>query len=145
MILDEFAQIGELRSLLPNGINIITLTATATAETLSIISQRLCMVNPVIIAMSPCRDNITLQMHIKVDTDTFATSLCSELTEKWLMFSKTVIYVRTCASCLDMYMALRLKIGAGFTEPPGYPNLSEYRGIDMFTRVLTTAKKEEVM
>ena len=43
-----------------------------------------------------------------------------------------------------MYMAIS-KLGACFTEPPGYPNLSGYRIIDMFTRVLTIPKKEEVM
>ena len=44
-----------------------------------------------------------------------------------------------------MYMAVKRKIGECFTEPPGYPNLSGYRVMDMFTRVLTTTKKEEVM
>ena len=44
-----------------------------------------------------------------------------------------------------MYLAIKTKIGGGCTEPPDYPNLAEYRVIDMFTRVLTSAKKEEVV
>ena len=36
-------------------------------------------------------------------------------------------------------------MGNAFTEPPGYPNLSGFRLIEMFTAVLTTEKKEEVL
>jgi len=32
-----------------------------------------------------------------------------------------------------------------FTELPGYPNLSGFRLVDMFTAVLKTEKKEEVL
>lgn len=140
-----FSQIGEMRSLIPTGVNIMALTATATTDTLRIVSNRLCMVNPVIIALPPYRDNITYQLWAKVDLDRFTDSLCSDLASKRLRFPKTIIYVRTYANCINMYMAIKAKIGEGFTEPPGYPNLAEYRTIDMFTRVLTTAKKEEVM
>ena len=42
-----------------------------------------------------------------------------------------------------MYLAVQAKIGKGCTEPPGYPNLAQYR--KMFTRVLTPAKKEELV
>ena len=140
-----FGQGGELRSLIPTGVNVIALTATATAETLTIVSQRLCMVNPVVVALPPYRDNIAYQIRTNVDLDAFTTSLCSELACKRLKFPKTIIYVRTYLSCADMYMAIKRKIGEGLTEPPGYPNLSGYRVIDMFTRVLTTTKKEEVM
>lgn len=44
-----------------------------------------------------------------------------------------------------MYLAIKVKLGDGYTEPPGYPNLGQYRVIDMFTRVLTPPKKEEVV
>ena len=93
------------------------------------------MDNPVIIALPPYRDNITYQKHKKVELEEFTTSLCHEFDSKRLLFPKTVIYVRTYASCINMYMEIKKKVGAGFTEPPGYPNLSEYRII----------QKEEVM
>ena len=37
------------------------------------------------------------------------------------------------------------KMGAAFTEPPGYPNLSGFRLVEMFTAILTSEKKEEVL
>ena len=36
-------------------------------------------------------------------------------------------------------------MGNAFTEPPGYPNLSGFRLIEMFTAVLTMEKREEVL
>ena len=48
-----FAEIGNLRSIIPQQVNIMALTATATQETLKTIIQRLSLRNPKIIAMSP--------------------------------------------------------------------------------------------
>ena len=66
----------------------VSLTATATEETLDIVSRRLCVVNPVVVALPPYRDNITYQLHPKIDLDTFTTTLCSELNTKRLVFPK---------------------------------------------------------
>ena len=40
---------------------------------------------------------------------------------------------------------MKHKTGEEFTEPPGYPNLSGFQLIELFTAVLTTEKKEEVL
>ena len=53
-----FALIGELRSLIPTGVNVIALTATATSETLSIVTQKLSLVKPTLVALPPYRENI---------------------------------------------------------------------------------------
>ena len=42
-------------------------------------------------------------------------------------------------------MFLKKKIGTIFTEPAGYPNVSAYRLVDMYSRVSTIEKKEEVL
>lgn len=55
------------------------------------------------------------------------------------------MYVRTYAHCSQLYMALKRKLGDFFTDPPGYPNLSNYRLIDMFSAVLTSEKKDDVL
>jgi len=36
-------------------------------------------------------------------------------------------------------------MGISFTEPSGYPNVAGYRLVDMFSRVQTAAKREEVL
>ena len=54
----SFARLCELRSLLPSNVNIIAVTATATKETLNIVKVQLTMPNPVVIGISPHKDNI---------------------------------------------------------------------------------------
>lgn len=80
-----------------------------------------------------------------VDIDTFTSTLCNELAIKRMLFPKTVIYVRTYVNCISMYMQVKKKMGDEFMGPKGYRNISGYRLVDMFTRVLTTAKKDEVI
>ena len=140
-----FAHIGELRSLIPSGVNILALTATATSQTLHTVIQRLSMVQPTLVALPPYRDNISYKVHPKCDLDTFTTSICSELNCKRMSFPKTIIYVRTYKDCIDIYMQLKQKLGFGFTEPPAYPNVVGFRLVDMYTRVLTADKKDEVL
>ena len=53
-----FAQIGDLRSLLPNEVKLLALTATATMDTYSVVKTRLGMVEPVLISMPPEWQNI---------------------------------------------------------------------------------------
>ena len=140
-----FAQVGELRSLFPAGVKVMALTATTTTDTFTIVSRRLSMCDPIIVALPPNKDNITYKVHEKIDLDVFTTMLCCGLNKERMCFPKTIIYVRTYTDCINMYLAIKGKIGDGCTEPPGYPNLAQYRIIDMFTRVLTSDKKEEVI
>ena len=36
-------------------------------------------------------------------------------------------------------------MGSTFTDPPAYPNVAEFRLVDMYTRVLASENKEEVL
>ena len=136
-----FAEIGDLRSLLPTTVNVMALTATATSETLDVVTRKLSLDNLTLITLAPNQDNISYEVRGSCDIEEFAAGLCSEFfaEEK---FPKTVIYVRTYNDCSSIYMQLKKKLGSHFTNPPGYPNLSQFRQIDMFTRVLTVDKKE---
>ena len=53
-----FAQIGDLRSLLPKEVKILALTATTIMDTYSVVKTRLGMVEPILISMPPERQNI---------------------------------------------------------------------------------------
>lgn len=137
-----FAKIGNLRSLIPNTVNILALTATATTETYYVVTQRLAMSDISLIALPPNRDNISYEILHKInDVDQLITSLGSELLAKRILFPKTVIYVRSYSDCSGVYMRLKRYMGTAFTEPEGSPNITGFRLIDMFTRVLTNEKK----
>ena len=57
----------------------------------------------------------------------------------------TQIYVRTYKDCISLYQLLKSKVDENFTEPIGYVNLSSYRLIEMYTRVLPSEEKDGVL
>ena len=140
-----FAEIGNLRSIIPQQVNIMALTATATQETLKTIIQRLSLRNPKIIAMSPQRINIFLRIDPAVAVDELATKLTEEFIEERVHFPKTVIFCRRHHDCSNLYLILREKLGNEITEPTGYPDLSEFRMVELYTRVSTPAKREAII
>ena len=111
-----FSEIGNLRSLIPNAMHILALTATAITETFHVVSKRLSMDDPYLVALPPYRDNISYTILAKVDIDVLTTSLCEELAEKQGAFPKTLIYVRTYSDCSGIYMLMKAKLGSRFTE-----------------------------
>ena len=140
-----FSLIGELRSVFPRSTRVLALTATATPDTVRVVSQRLSMVDPNIVALPPYRENIFYKINQKIDVEAFAESMCTELRSRGVLFPKTVVYVRTYSDCCDIYMSLKHKLGPDITEPSNYPNTEEFRVLDMFTRVLTAEKKDSVL
>ena len=141
-----FAKIGNLRSLIPKEVNILALTATATTETYYVVTQRLAMSDTSLVALAPNRDNITYEILPKVnDVDQLITSLGTELVTKRVLFPRTVVYVRSYSDCSGIYMQLKRYMGSAFTEPEGSPNVTGFRLIDMFSRVMTNEKKDEVL
>ena len=53
-----FSQLGELRSLVSEGVNVMALTATATRQTRKSIFSTLHMLKPKIVYLRPIKDNI---------------------------------------------------------------------------------------
>jgi len=62
-----FAEIGDLRGIIPSSVNVLALTATATKETYDVIVKRLSLENPTVVALPPFRNNISYSVQPKVD------------------------------------------------------------------------------
>lgn len=137
-----FAHIGELRSLLPSGVSVMALTATATTMTYHVVCERLSMVNPVLIAMPPYRLNIMYRVLPMLRLEDLSTEICEELATKRLLYPKTIIFVRSYTDCSDLYLTIEKKLGKNVFEPQESPALSQFRMVDMYTRVSTARKKE---
>ena len=140
-----FSKIGDIRSLLPSGVNIMALTTTSTNETFHVISEHLCMQSPEIIAISPARDNIFYKIQPKISLEDLTSFLCDEMSEKRLSSPKIVVVVRQYSDCSNLYLSIRSKMGPGFTEPFGYPDHSTFCMVEMFTRVSTIEKKDQIL
>ena len=100
-----------LRSILPAGINVMALTATATVETFDIVSQHLSMKDPTLVTSPPNRDNIIYRVHPKATLNELTDDLCSEFRTKRTEFPKTVIFVRQYRDCSDIYLMIRHELG----------------------------------
>lgn len=140
-----FSRLGDLRSLISVGVNVMVLTATATTETYHVAIKKLAMDNPVLVALPPYRKNIYYSIHQKIRMDEFVAVLLDDLVSKGRNFPKTVIYVRKYTDCYGIYLLLKRSLGKAITEPPGFPHLSKFRILDMFSSVLTDEKKEQVL
>ena len=94
-----FAQIGDLRSLIPTTVNILALTATATLETVDVVKCRLSMDKLTLMALPPHSNNMKYQVSSKIGVDKFTSSLSRELASKRTSLPKIVVYVRTYSDC----------------------------------------------
>ena len=60
-----FAEIGNLRSILPYNVDVMALTATATKQMVECVVERLCMKEPAIIGATVDRSNIQVFCKVK--------------------------------------------------------------------------------
>ncbi len=97
------------------------------------------------IVWSPERLNIFYRVDPPVTVSELATNLGEELAEKKDGISKTVIFFRKYQYCSDLYLTLRNKLGRKLTESSGYPDLSEFRLVEIYTRVSRPANREKII
>lgn len=138
-----FSVIGNLRSIVPSNVNVMALTATATIDTYQCALKQLSMTDPVLVSLPPDRGNIVYSIHPAVTLDELSDILCRDLCST--NFPKTVVFVRKYRDCSDLYSQVAHKLGGEITSPSNYPNLSQFRRIEMFSRVLTADKKEQIL
>ena len=140
-----FSELGTLRSLIPSKVNILALTAIATTETYHSVTSSLLMKDVQLISSPPSRDNLIYFLKPKHNLDELVSVLSSEFTNPAVQIPKTVLFIRRYGDCSDLYISLEAKLGNKFTDPPGYPNLAQFRRIEMYSSVLPVWKKEEIL
>ena len=135
---------GSVRSLLPNEVKILALTATATQETLKRVVSRASMQDPAIIGLPPDRPNIKLSVQPCPSIPKMCEWLAKELLEKRTTTLKTVVFCRSLRHCADMCMILKRLLGKKITEPLP-DNMVQYRMVDVFTAASDTDVREEIL
>lgn len=140
-----FAELGSLRSIIPSGINIMALTATASKKTLDVVKQRLSLVDPIIIGSSPNRANIYLAVKPYMNLFALSHSLCDEIRLYRAKTCKTVIFCQSFTSCYQLYAVLKRELKEMFTHPIGYPDLHNFRLVDMFHSGCLPHVKENIL
>lgn len=141
----SFAAIGSIRSLLPEGRNIMALTATATNSTFDAVVSRLSMEHVAVVGASPERHNIRYSVHPMMTMDDFCCRIATNVRTLMTSYPKTVVFCRKYRDCSAMYKRFRAELGEFFTHPSGTLDLQEFRLVDMYTGAATVAMRQKLL
>lgn len=123
----------------------MALTATASKYTFDVVIKRLSMVDPVVIGISPDRSNIFLSVRPYLNLAQLADKVSTELKALQKMTPKTVIYCQSFTCCYQLYDSIRCQLQNNFTFPSGYPDLHQFRLVEMFHSGCTVQVRDKIL
>ena len=100
-------RIGEIRSILPKGVNVMALTATATHQLRLEVSRIIGLQNELVVAISPIKSNIFYAIRKFVSIEETFAPIIRAVTNNALNVPKTIIYYRHMDDCADLYSFFR--------------------------------------
>ena len=129
----EFSNL-EVRSLIPEDVQCMALTATATKTSCNEICNVLGMYKPVVVSQSSNKPNIKYCVQRKRGTmkETFVP-LVEELIRRRAAMDRVLIFCRTHNDVAHFFLYIKARMGQDATEPLGAPDLVEYRLFNMFS------------
>ena len=107
--------------------------------------SRLSLKEVVLVALSPQNAISRTLVKLLQPLCEFAFELSEGISRLGTHFPKTVIFCSSYDKCSELYILVKNLLGAGFTDPRGYPNLHEFRLVDMYTRASKPDMKEKVL
>ena len=131
---EDFARLGEIRSLIPKHVNILALTATATKPTRKAVIKRLNMQKPVIISVTPNKPNIVYRLQDKDSSMESLAPLTHQLQRQEIQTDQKIIIFCKQYECSRMYWMYKTALHNSFTQPEGAPDLARFRVVDMYTK-----------
>ena len=128
-----YLDIGNIRSLLPEKVRVMALTATATVVTRNAVCRIIGMTSPSIISEIPNRPNIKYIVNSgsKNIEETFAP-LVEEVKLKRASMDRVIVYCRTYDSCASIFLYFKSRLKGEMREPIGVRDLAVFRLVDMF-------------
>ncbi|KAL5500654.1 hypothetical protein EMCRGX_G012248 [Ephydatia muelleri] len=141
----EFSNLGEIRCLISPSINLLALTATATVTTRKKIQCILGMKDPVIIAVSPDKANMSYWVKERGTVEETFAPLAAMLRNERTKMPRVIIFCRRCEDCASIYDFFLSTLKHEFTEPISAPNVSKFRLVDMYTSVTQKEVQERIV
>ena len=105
-----FSSIGDVRSLIPDNVHIVALTATVTTDSFHIIAERLSLKDPLLVGIKPNQPNIKYFVEPLPSIELLCDTLSTGLQDLRLTFPKTLVFCRSLGDCSTMYQAIRRKL-----------------------------------
>ncbi len=141
----EFAQLGEVRSLIPDRVHILALTPTASKNTRKAVIKRLNVKHPVVLPITPDKPNIVYAVVDKTSMDDAVLPIARQLKKDGIRASKIIVYCRYHREVASFYELFKKNLGAYFTSPPGFVVLAKYRVVDVYTSVTVDSVKKLIV
>ena len=141
----EFSRLGELRSVIPENVNVMALTATATVSTRREIIKILDMQKPVIVSIPPIKDNLFFCATPRGSISLSLSPISDILIRQRTAMGRIIIFCSTYDEVTSIYYFFKKTLGINFTEPPGAPDLPQYRLIDMYTHCTHETVKDQIL
>ena len=141
----EFSRLGEVRSILPKGVNIMALTATATGANRRSIMETLGMsAQSTIVSVCPSKSNVMYSVaKFSSFDDAFGNVIASLKEDK--ISGRIIILCRTINDCSDLYLHFKTKLGSKFLCPSDAPDLCEYRLVEVYHSLLEPSHKQRIV
>lgn len=139
------SRIGEIRSLIPEKVNIMALTATATTKLRREVTDIIGLNNEVVVSISPEKPNIAYMVKDFVSIKESFSPLVTAVADRVLDVPKTIIYCRRVEDCADLYMYFKESLKEKFVFPTGAPDLPRFRLVDMYTSCIDPNIKDTIM
>ena len=103
------------------------------------------MINPVLVCVSPNRENIKYVVKTACDLEPTFEPLAEEIRRDRSKTGKVIIFCRSYNDCSHVYLFLKSKLGAERLEPVGAPDMAPFRLVDMFTACTHPAVKNDIL
>ena len=142
---ESLLRIGEIRSIIPENIPVMALTATATHSLRTQLAEIIGMKKPAMVILSPCKSNLMYSVSKFISIDENFSQLAQKLKKERTFFPRTVIYCTKMVDCADLYLFFEERLGRELTEPIGAPSLSQYRLVEMFTSCTDDDIKDQII
>jgi ATP-dependent DNA helicase RecQ len=123
----------------------MALTATASDSLISQIIGSTGMIDPIIILVSPNKQNLIYGMQEIVSIHKFL-SIIEVLRRERASFKRTIIYCQQQIQCGQLFQLFLNEMGSELTEPVGAPfSLPQYRLVDCFSKGTEQDVKDAVL
>ena len=142
----EFSHLDEVRSIIPENVKVMALTATATKSTRKCIIKSLCMQSPEIVYIPPVKGNIIYTVLDKPKkSEDYFKGVIEKLKDERTNLDRIIIFCKTYKNVLTIYRYFKRMMGKNITEPPGSANYVVNRLVDMYTHCTHETVKNKII
>ena len=141
----EFSCLEEIRSIVPESVLLMTLTATATLSTRKFIIKNLSMDNPAIVYIPSVKNNIIYFVSDKPKASIQAAfqPVTSRLLRERDM-GRVIIFCHSYPDAIVIHSYFLHELGESY-EPKGSPNYVKYRVFDLYSHCTHSSVKKKLL